>query len=124
MKPRHVLWSPNSRRPSGSVMPKSIGVTQNPRSTRLNAQGAMFAAVTSRNPVRKAWNSNMPGPASPGPILDLGHVAPVELDITSMLDELVPKLLLEIDALPTRVGQPVEGIHHQVKAVHVVQHGH
>ena len=41
-----------------------------------------------------------------------------------MVDQLVPELLLEVDALAAGLRQTINGIHHQVKTVQVIEHGH
>jgi hypothetical protein len=58
------------------------------------------------------------------PIRYLGHVTTVLTDIPPVLDELVPELLLEVDASISRLREPVNRIHYEVKAIHIVQHCH
>ena len=60
----------------------------------------------------------------PLPIPDFRHVLAMFVDVFFVLDELVPKLLLEIDAFDARLRQPIDRVHHEVEAVQVIQHSH
>jgi len=58
----------------------------------------------------------------PFPVPDFRHVLAVLVDVLLVLDELVLELLLQVDALVAGLRQAVDGVHHQVEAVQVVQH--
>ena len=46
------------------------------------------------------------------------------VDVLLVLDQLVLELLLQVDALVAGLRQAVDGVHHEVEAVQVVQHRH
>ena len=46
------------------------------------------------------------------------------VDVVFVLDELVLHLLLQIGALGTQVGQPIDDVLHQMEPVQVVLHPH
>ncbi len=48
----------------------------------------------------------------------------VLVDVLLMLDQPVLKLLLQVEVLVAGLRQTVAGVHYQVEAVQVVQHGH
>src|ERR1700681_933442 len=61
---------------------------------------------------------------TPAPIANLRHVLAVSIDVLLVLDQLVAQLLLQVDACAAGLWQTVDGVHHEVKAVQIVQHGH
>src|SRR5271156_5211616 len=61
---------------------------------------------------------------NPFPIANLGHVLAVLIDVVLMLDELIPKRLLQVSAPSTQVRQPIDHVHHQVKSIEVILHAH
>lgn len=62
--------------------------------------------------------------ATPLPVPDFRHVLAVLVDVRLVLDELVLELLLQIDALVAGLRQAIDRVHHEVKAVQIVEHGH
>jgi hypothetical protein len=48
----------------------------------------------------------------------------VLVDVLLVLDELVLELLLQLDALVAGLRQAVDGVHHEMEAVEIVQHRH
>ena len=61
---------------------------------------------------------------TPFPVSDFRQVLTVFLDVLLVLDELVLEPLLQVDALVAGLRQAVDGIHHEVEAVQIVQHRH
>src|SRR5487761_1405951 len=60
----------------------------------------------------------------PFPVADLRQILAVFVDILLVLNELVLKLLLQVDALGARLRQAIDHIHHQMEAIEIVQHRH
>ena len=46
------------------------------------------------------------------------------VDVLLMLDQLVLELLFQVNPLIAGLRQAVDGVHHKMKAVQIVQHGH
>ncbi len=46
------------------------------------------------------------------------------VDVLLVLDELVPKLLAKMIRTCPQLGQPIDGVHHQMKSIHVVEYRH
>jgi len=63
-----------------------------------------------------------PGMRAPLPIPDLGQTFAVLFDVLPVLDQLVLELLLDVGALGSGLRQAVDGIHHEVEAIHLVEH--
>ncbi len=61
---------------------------------------------------------------TPHPITDFGHILTVLVDILAVRDKLVLELLLQVHAFRFRLWQMINGIHYQVKAIHVVEYRH
>ncbi len=60
----------------------------------------------------------------PLPIPDFRHILAVLVDVLLVLDKLVLELLLQVDALVAGLRQTVDGVHHEMEAVQIVQHRH
>src|ERR1700732_3101335 len=58
---------------------------------------------------------------APLPVADFRQVLAAFVDVLLVLDQLVLELLLQVDALVTSLRQAVDGVHHKVKAIEVVQ---
>src|ERR1039458_6052005 len=61
---------------------------------------------------------------APLPIANFGQVLAELFDVLLVLDELVLKLLLEIDAPVARLWQAINGGHDEVEAIQIIQHRH
>ena len=61
---------------------------------------------------------------TPFPVADFRHVFAVFIDVLLVLDQLVLELLLQVDALVAGLRQAVDGVHHEMEAVQIVQHRH
>jgi len=61
---------------------------------------------------------------APHPISDFGQVLAVQVDVSFVLDQLVPELLLQVDAPLAGLRHAIDCVHHEVEAVQVVQHRH
>src|SRR3984957_19679884 len=61
---------------------------------------------------------------TPLPVADFRQVLAVSVDVLLVLDQLVPELLLQVDAPVAGLRQAVDGVDHEVKAVQIVQHRH
>src|SRR5665647_2277637 len=60
----------------------------------------------------------------PFPIPNLRHVLAVSVDVLPVLNQLFLELLLQVDTLVAGLRQAVDGVHHEVEAVQIVQHRH
>jgi hypothetical protein len=61
---------------------------------------------------------------APLPIPDLRQILAVLVDVELVFDKLVPNHLLEVGPLATEMGQPIDDVLHQVKAIQIVLHPH
>src|SRR5882724_13609275 len=64
------------------------------------------------------------GIVGPQPVSDYRHVLSVAIDIAFVLDQLIAQLLLQINTPAAGLRQTIDGVHHQVKTIQVVQHRH
>jgi len=48
----------------------------------------------------------------------------VAIDIAFVLDQFIAQLLLQINAPAAGLRQTIDGVHHQMEAVQIVQHRH
>src|SRR5271163_589719 len=60
----------------------------------------------------------------PGPIADFGQVLAVGVDVAVGFDEFVRHRLLQVVASRAELGQPVDDVRDEVKAVQAVLHPH
>ena len=60
----------------------------------------------------------------PSPIPDFRQVLAVFVYVLFVRHKLVLELLLQVDALVAGLRQAVDGVHHEVEAVQIVQHRH
>src|SRR5579862_2658855 len=61
---------------------------------------------------------------SPPPVTNLRHILAEPIYVAFVLDEFAQQLLLQMLTLASRLRQPVDDVHDEMEAVHVVQHGH
>src|SRR5665647_2799541 len=61
---------------------------------------------------------------TPLPVSDFRHVFAVLVDVLLVLDKLVLELLLQVDASVAGLWQAVDGVHHEMEAVQIVQYRH
>ena len=61
---------------------------------------------------------------APLPVSNLRHIFAIFVDVLLVLDQLVFELLLQVDALVAGLWKAVDGVHHQMKAVQLIQHRH
>lgn len=62
--------------------------------------------------------------AAPLPLADLRHIFTVFIDVLFVLNQLILQLLLEVP--PPRAGlrQAINGIHREMEAIKLIEHGH
>jgi hypothetical protein len=61
---------------------------------------------------------------APFPVSDFQQVFAVFVDVLLVLNQLMLELLLQVDSLVAGLRHAVDGIHHKVKTVQIVQHRH
>ena len=60
----------------------------------------------------------------PLPVPNFGHVLAVFVDVLLVSDQLIFELLFQVDSLLSGLRQTINGVHHEVEAVEIVQHRH
>lgn len=61
---------------------------------------------------------------APFPIPNFRQVFAVFINVLLVLDQLVPELLLQVNALIAGLWQAIDGVHHEVKAIQIIHHCH
>src|ERR1700679_2280083 len=64
------------------------------------------------------------GTLRPTPVSDFRHILTMLIDVPLVLDQLVLQALPEMIAAAADLRQPIDGVHDQVKTVHVVEYRH
>jgi len=85
---------------------------------------SMFSFNLETASVRHLYSLSHSCVLAPLPVPDFRQVFAIFFDVLLVLDKLVLELLLQVDALVAGPRQAIDGVHHEMEAVQIVQHRH